>query len=65
MDKLFGKKDVKGDFFKWFVCTIHFNYLLNLITEEIKEQNKVLRGAQRDIERDRNQLDREKKRLVS
>jgi len=34
-----------------------------IITEELREQNKVLRSAQRDIERDRNQLEREKKRL--
>ena len=32
--------------------------------EELREQNKVLRSAQRDIDRDRNQLEREKKRLV-
>ena len=31
--------------------------------EEIKDQNKVLRSAQRDIERDRYQLEREKKRI--
>jgi hypothetical protein len=34
------------------------------IREEVKEQNKVLRGAQRGVERDRLQLEREKKRLV-
>lgn len=33
------------------------------VKEEIKEQNKVLRGAQREIDRDRNTLEREKQRL--
>jgi hypothetical protein len=32
--------------------------------EEVKEQNKILRGATRDLERDRNAMEREKKRLV-
>lgn len=31
--------------------------------EEMREQNKVLRGAQRGIDRDRTQLDRQKKQL--
>ena len=31
--------------------------------EEMKEQNKVLRGAQRGIDRDRAQLERQKKQL--
>jgi FtsZ-binding cell division protein ZapB len=38
--------------------------IIFLFKEELREQNKVLRGAQRDIDRDRNQLEREKKRLV-
>lgn len=33
------------------------------IKEEVKAQNRVLRGAQRDIERDRATLEREKKKL--
>ena len=68
MDKLFGKKDVKGrrrknkiDYLfksKRILLIFFFNF-----KEELREQNKVLRSAQRDIERDRNQLEREKKRL--
>ncbi|CAF1065272.1 unnamed protein product [Brachionus calyciflorus] len=33
------------------------------VKEEIKAQNKVLRSAQRDIDRDKNQLEREMKKL--
>jgi charged multivesicular body protein 2B len=36
---------------------------MNLYKEELSEQNKVLRSAQRDIDKDRNQLEREKKRI--
>lgn len=35
------------------------------LKDPVKESNKVLRGAQREIERDRNQLEREKKKLAS
>jgi len=33
------------------------------IKDEVKAQNRVLRGAERDIERDRSQLEREEKKL--
>jgi hypothetical protein len=39
-------------------------YKNGIFKEELREQNKVLRSAQRDIDRDRNQLEREKKRIV-
>ena len=74
MPNFFGKKDVKGN--KKHnkkqiqeqndVCD-NFNLILFFFNklEELRDQNKVLRGAQRDIDRDRNQLEREKKRLVN
>lgn len=63
MNKLFGKKDVKGNFrvFQEFLC--QFLFILFFL-EELKAQNKVLRSAQRDIDRDKNQLEREMKKLV-
>lgn len=33
------------------------------LVEELREQNKVLRGAQRDLERERTQMERDKKKL--
>ena len=35
------------------------------VKEELREQNKVLRGANREIDREKTQIEREKKRLVS
>jgi hypothetical protein len=71
MDKLFGKKDIKGNQnytkLKWlfFFVMFHLVCLFFSKIEEVKEQNKVLRGAQRDIDRDRYHIEREKKRIVT
>lgn len=43
----------------------HFVFSFFSLIEEVKEQNKVLRGAQRDIDRDRYHIEREKKRIVT
>lgn len=50
--------------FYFFTSFVELNFV-EFQKEELREQNKVLRGANRDIEKEKTQMEREKKRLVS
>ena len=63
--KFFWKKRCKRYENRHLLKLSNFSFYSTIyqLTEELKEQNKVLRGAQCDLDRDKYQMDREKKRL--
>lgn len=63
MSGLFGPKKGTKKKTQIYSQIINPSKLICFFQDPVKETNKVLRGAQRDIDRDRNQLDREKKKL--
>ncbi len=43
---------------------LKLKFIDSAIVEEVKTQNRVLKSTERDLERDRNALEREEKKLV-